>query len=346
MAAVYAGPTNTYVPSHNATNKMVVDFARNVKDFPINKYTQIVPVDQNTGFYLLMTLEEAARILQSDGRNFLWPDGAEAPLGYNGSESFEYKEYRTIRRALPVTFGKLTVDQASWDIVAQHARIKAAQCMTLRTQMAITALTTAGNYAADHTVDVSAIAGNSGRWDQSTTARNDIKRSITHACEKILDSTLGALNLNDLQLVINSALAAKLAVTQEITDYIKGSPAALDQVRGDLGQNSMYGLPDKLYGVPLVVEDTRKLTSKKGATRAVSQVLAVSTPFIAARPGELEGVADAPNFSTCVGFVKEEMTVETLNDVNNRRVTGRITDDYVYKMVAPASGFLFTGAAA
>ena len=34
--------------------------------------------------------------------------------------------------------------------------------MTARTQLAITALTTSGNYAADHVLDVTAISGNTG----------------------------------------------------------------------------------------------------------------------------------------------------------------------------------------
>jgi hypothetical protein len=219
--------------------------------------------------------------------------------------------------------------------------------MTARTQLAVTALTTAANYDSSHRLDVTAISGNTGRWDQSTTARQDIKRSLNTAAEVILDDTLAAVELDDLVLVISSALASALSLTQEIVDYIKASPEALAQVKGELpGSNTIYGLPDKLYGFPLVVEKTRKVTTIKGATTSRSQILAIGTPFMVARPGGLVGVADAPNFSTCVCFAQEEMTVETLRDPNNRRTMGRVVENVVYKVVAPASGVLFSNAAA
>ena len=346
MAAAFPSAYNTFIPSHDATNKMVIDFARNIKDFAVNKYTHVVPVKAVTGYYLKMTVEECARILHSDLRNFVWADGQPAPEGNDGNESFEYFPYRTIRRAFAFLLGDLTIDQASWDILAQNASIKARQAMTARTQLAITALTTAGNYDASHVLDVTAITGNTGNWAQSTTARQDIKRSLETAAELIRDDTLNALNINDLVLVISSGLAATLSQSQEIVDYIKGSPDALAQVKGELpGQNVDYGLPNKLYGFPLIVEATRKVTSKKGATVAKSKILADATPFLTARPGALEGVAGAPNFSTCTCFAQEEMTVETNRDNNNRRTIGRVVDNVTYVMTAPASGVLFSAAA-
>jgi hypothetical protein len=124
---------------------------------------------------------------------------------------------------------------------------------------------------------------------------------------------------------------------------VKGSPDALAQIRGELpGDNAIYGLPDKLYGFPVVVEKTRKVTSRKGATRAASSILGDTTSFMVSRPGGLVGVADSPNFSSTVCYALEEMTVETLRDAPSRRTLGRVVDNYVYKMVAPVSAFLFT----
>ncbi len=189
------------------------------------------------------------------------------------------------------------------------------------------------------------IAGNTGNWAQSTTARQDIKRSFNEAAEVILDDTLAAVDINDLMVVINSRLASNMSLTQEIVDYIKGSPEALAQVRGELpGSNTFYGLPDKLYGFPLIVEKSRKVTTHKGATTARSQVLPNATPFMCARPGGLVGVQNAPNFSTVAIFVQEEMTAETKRDDDNRRTKARIVDTYVAKMIAPVSGVLYTGA--
>lgn len=338
--------SNVFVKNHDATNKMVIDFARNPKKFAVAQYVQMVPVKAMAGYYLRMTIEEAGRIVDPSLKNFDWPDGAASPEGLDGLEAFGFEQYRTKRRAYAFTLGDLTIDQASWNILAQHGSIKARQAMTARTQLAITALTTAGNYDSSHVLDVTAISGNTGNWVQSTTARQDIKRSLQTAAELILDDTLAAIEVEDLQVVLSSSLAAGLTQSQEIYDYIKGTPEALAQVRGELpGRNVIYGLPDKLYGFPLVVEATRKVTNKKGATRAVSPILAKATPFMCARPGGLVGVADAPNFSTCVIFELETMTVETLRDAKNRRTLGRIVENNVAEVVAPSSGVLFTAAA-
>ena len=347
MAAVFPSAQNTFIPNHDATNNMVIDFARNIKKFAVNRYTQIIPVDKVAGYFLKVTIEEAGRILSTELDNFTWPDGNDSPTGEDGTESFEFDPYRCQRYAYAFRLGDLTISQADWNIVAQHASIKARQAMTGRTQLAITALTTAGNYDASHVLAVASISGNTGNWAQSTTARQDLKRSLNTAAELILDDTLAAVELDDLVVVINSALAAELAQTQEIVDYIKATPDSLAQIRGELpGENAMYGLPNKLYGFPIIVEKTRKVTTIKGAsTTSRTQVLAKGTPFMAARPGGLIGVADAPNFSTAVIFEQEAMTVETVRDADNRRTKGRVVDTIVAQLVAPASGVLFTGAA-
>lgn len=346
MAAAFPGSHNVFVPDHRASGKMVIDFARNPKDFAINRYLQVVPSDVPIGLYLEMTVEVAGRIVNGDLSDFAWPDGNDAPSGAMGTESHNWRSYRCERYAYPFRIGNQTVKNASWDIVAKHAAMMAQLAMTARTQLAATLLQTAGNWPAAHTAAVSAISGNTGTWAQSTTARSDIKRSLNYARETILNSTLAAVDPNDLHLVIGSGCAKAISESQEIIDYIKGSPDALEQVKGGLGKNALYGLPDMLYGVPLEVEVTRKVTSKKGATRAVSSVWANDKPVLMSRPGGLEGVGGAPSFSTATAFAVsgEEMLVEKMDDVNNKRVDGRVVDNIVIVLTAPTSGFLFTSA--
>ena len=346
MTAAYPSSQNVFVPDHAASGKLVVDFARNTKDFSVNEYVQIIPVKKIMGLYLRMTIEEAGRIQETDLSNFEWPDGADAPSGDDGAESFEFLPYRTQRRAFPVRMGDLTIDQSEWNIVAQHASIKARQAMTARTQLAVTAATTTGNYDSSHRLDVTSdITGNTGAWSESTAARQDIKRSLNWAAELILKDTLSAIRMEDLQVVVNPTLAREMSECQEIVDYLKHSPDALAQVRGELpGRNVMFGLPDHLYGYPVVVESTAKVTTRKGATTSRSWILPTATPFMCARPGGLEGVADAPTFSTICLFAAEEMTVETMRDANNRRQTTRVVENLDVELVAPVSGVLFSNA--
>jgi hypothetical protein len=340
----YPSALNTFIRDHDASNKMVVDFARNVKKFAVNNYVQVVPVKKIAGYYLEMSLEECARIISSTLTNFVWADGEVSPEFNEGTEKFGWKPFECTRYAYGFNLGDLTIDQASWDILAQHASIKARQGMTARTQLAITAMTTTTNYDSTHVLAVGSISGNTGAWDASTSARQDIRRSLNVAAELILKDTNAAVDVDDLVLVVSTGCARQMSECQEIVDYIKSSPDALAMVRGELpGRNTAFGLPDKLYGFPIIVEKTIKVTSKKGGTLARSTILPNATPFMCSRPGGLEGVANAPNFSTCVLFAQEEITVETLRDAPNRRTTGRVVDTVVASVVGPVSGVLFTG---
>jgi len=347
VVAVAPGAANVFVADHQASGKLVVDFSRNPQKFAINRYTQTVPVDKVTGYYLEMTVEEAGRILNTDLAEFDWPDGTDAPEDVDGTESHEFKAFLCQRRKFGARLGDLTVDQASWDIVAKHAAIKAQQAMTARTQKAIDLLVTAANYASDHTSAVSSITGNTGKWPASTTARQDIRRSLNHAAKQILLDTLSAVDPEDLMVVMSPGCAKEISESQEIVDYIKGSPAAWASINGDLAdqnRNVGFGLPPSLYGYEVVVEKTSKVTSRKGATKVSSFVLADATPFMCSRPGGLEGLAGAPSFATCTGFMQEEMTAQTKNDPDNRLTRVRVVENYDYILTAPVSGFLFTAA--
>lgn len=348
MAATYpGGGSNTYVPSTDATNNMVVEFSRNPKSFPLNKYISIVPVTKDQGLYTLMTNEEAGRILDTSLADHFWADGEDEPESRGKSESFEFKPYATKRLHFGFRLGKKSSDQASWQIVAQHSRIKVQQAMTGRTQLAVTLLTTTGNYAAANTSAVSSISGVTGKWDVSTTARMDIKKSLDYGRDIIFKSTLGGVSMDDFVFVISAGCARLISTSQEIVDYIKQSPAALDYIKGNLGPNAQFGLPEYLYGCKLVIENTVKATNRKGATKATSYVMADTVGVLVCRPGSLVKPEDsnaAPSFSSATLFAYEDMTVETKTDTDNRLEKGRVVEDYALVLTAPASAFLFTAA--
>lgn len=345
MVAQFPSGSNTFVPNHEASGKLVVAFSRNIKDFRINRYCQLIPSKQTVGYYMNMTAEEAARLINSDGTDFRWPDGAEAPRGEDGTESFEWLQYRCQRYLYNVTLGDLAVQQADWGITDQHLAIKAQQAMTARTLEAVTALTTTASYDATHTAAASAISGNTGTWAASTTARQDIKRSINTAVQIILKDTLGMVKMEDLVLVLGPAEAAAISESQELVDHVKGSPEALAQFRGELpGRNVGYGLPDRLYGIQVEVEDAVRVTTRKGATTSRSFVWPAGYAALVARPGGLVGQAGAPSFSTVAGFIyeKDDMAVEQKHDEDNRLTKARIVDHRKFVVIAPASGFIFT----
>lgn len=345
---VFPGGQNVWVPNHEAGNKLVIDYSRNPKKFALNQYVQIQPVDKVIGLYQQMTVEERGRVMSTNAAEYDWDDGADAPDGTDGTESFIWQQFIAKRKGYAFRLGDMTVDQASWDIVAQHADISAQKAMTVRTQLAYNALTTSGNYASGHTSAAASVTGASGNWAQSTTARSDIKRSLMFGFEKMLDDTLAVIEPEDCQLVFGSATAAQLSESQEIIDAIKQSKDAYPMLRGELpGKRMLYNLPSVLYGFNVVIDKTRKATNLKGATAARSQIFAQSNAFLVARPGALVGVAGAPSFSFLQQFTykKYDMVVETKYDDDNKRTNGRVIDCIQMNAVAPGAAFWFSSVA-
>lgn len=346
---VFPGGQNTWVPNHEAGNKLVIDYSRNPKKFALNKYIQIQPVDKINALYLQMTIEERGRVMSTNAAEYDFDDGADAPSGTDGTESFLWLNYLAKRKAYAFRLGDMAVDQASWDLVAQMADIQAQKAMTVRTQLAYNVLTTTGSYASGHVSTSAAISGNSGTWAQSTTARNDIKRSLFTGFEKMLDDTLGVIEIEDCVLVMGSATAAQISESQEIIDAVKHSTDAWPMLSASLPNGTpMYNIPSKLYGFPVVIDKTRKTTTLKGASTVTrTQIFAQSNAFLVARPGGLVGVAGAPSFGFLQQFTykKYDFVVQTKYDDDNLRTNGRVLDCFVPIAVAPGAGYWFQSVA-
>lgn len=348
--AVVGGAYSTYIQDHESSGRLTVNFSRDPKKFTLNRYVQLQPAKRMAGYYRSVTIEEAARLVNADLADHAWADGQDAPEGWDAAESDLWLPYRTKRYQYADRIGDLAADQASYAIMDEKNARLAQKAMTARTLLAVTALTTTGNYPTGHFSAVSAISGNTGNWAASTTARQDIKRSLNHAANTIMKDTLAAVEPEDLILVMSPGCAAALAETQEIVDHIKGSPDALAQVRGELpGKNAIFGLPDKLYGFNVEIEKTVRVSSRKGATVSKGYVLPDATPFMVSRPGGLIGVAGAPTFSTCVVFLYEneqgaDLKVESYHDQWNAVTKLRVVDNFAVNVVAGVSGFLFTSA--
>lgn len=334
---------NTYVPE--VQQNLLVSYSRNPSKFPLNKYIQIVPVKKQAGYYTKMTRDEAGRVLETDGKDRLWNDGADRPSHANETEQHDFVLYGCKRRNFGYTIGKLAQEQAVFDVKAHAAGTAAEKAMRLRTQLMATVMTTTGNYDTGHYSAVASISGNSGKWDESTTARSDIKRSLHYAAELIMKNTLNAVEPEDLRLILSAGAARKIAQTQEIIDYLKGAAGdALAQIRGE-GKNAMFGLPDRLYGYEVVVESTYKTTTRKGASSTTkSSIFGDTNAVMCSRVGALtdERASEAASFSSFTMFTYEEMTVEEFDDTRNRRIEGHVTEDYDMVFTAPASAFLFT----
>ncbi|MBX3422218.1 MAG: hypothetical protein KF752_11745 [Pirellulaceae bacterium] len=339
------GGSNTYVRSYAASGKLKVEFSRNPNKFDLPDYAQLKKTSKDEGYYLRINVEQAGRLVGGELDETVWADGADRPQHNDGTEQFAWLPFRTQRHAFPFKLGQKAREQADWDITGTHGAIAAQRAMTSRTRMAVKTLTTTGNWDASHISAVSAISGNTGPWDVSTVARQDIKRSLFHAAELIDLDTLGAVNQSQLHIVMDPTTAKAISMSQEIVDHIKGSPDAYAQVIGKEGKFHKYGLPDTLYGFPVTIERAVMTTSRRGTASATkSRVMPTGNVFMLSKVGELGAENEGPEFSTLTIFAYEEMTVESKDDTDHRRHLGSVVDDVCAVLTAPATGFWFTGA--
>lgn len=344
----YARPgfANTFVKNHEATNNLTISFSRDPKKFALPRYAQYREVKKSTGYYLRLKAEECARIVYAGLEDYVWPDGADAPKRTE-LEAFRYEDYRTTRYAFPMQIGAKAMDEADWDVMGINQAFNLQKAMTARTVKTIAALTTVANWDSSHYSYVDDITGVVGDWENSTSALQNIKKSIQYAVEKIHLDTLGVVKKEDLILLMSPTTARKVGTSQEIIDFVKQQPSAPQIISGDTKWLlEEYGLPARLYGLPIEIEDCVRVTTQRDATTQTKAfAMAEGDVFVVARPGSIESVAGSgPSFSTLSLFLKEEMTVETKRDPDNRREDTRVVDDFDVVMTAPVSGFWFRGA--
>lgn len=338
MAFAYPAHQGVFVPSFDATGKLIVAFSRNPKDFALPKYTTITPVKKVSGYYMRITPEQAARVVNTNLYDMGWPEGADAPQENWGTESFSFFQYATRRYSTGFSLGTLTVDQAAWDIVASHAAMVAQRMMTARAVLAWnTILLVDGSYATGQTDTATNWGG--GFLDAGTPTSPKLKIALNKIARTIQKATLGVVQPKDLMFVSDPVVFSKIGEGQEVHAYLKESPYALAEVRGDGGdnQNAAWNLPNQMYGFKFVCEDAVRVSSAKGATLASDYIVGGNDAVVVARPGGITSQEGAPSFSSVHFFMQEEMTVETKDDPDNRRMKGRITENYDVEMVAPAS---------
>lgn len=354
----YPGNLNAYIPNWAASGRLAAAFSRNPKTFPLPNYIQMIESPKNQGYYLKLTAQEAARVASVN--DYLWNWGAEAPESPDGLESFDYVSFLTSRYKNGFFLDDDTERTAEWDIAEQHAKIHAQKAMTIRANLVHSVLTNANNWKTnansglqdqtsdltqDHTGTASAYAG--GYLDQGTSTSPYIKIFLDKARVLIDQDSLGTVQSDQVQVVMNPRTARLLAESAEIHDYLKGSPDAMHEIRTGSSPNAKYGpgLPSAIYGVGIVVDNTVIVTSRKGATLAKGYSFPDQTIAVVSRVGDLEGVYGTPTWSTLVWmWYRDEMTLERRQDAENRRIKYRVVQCGVPILTSPITGYLLTSA--
>lgn len=340
MPTAIPGQYNTFIRNHEATGGMIVSYSRNPKEFRLSDWWQYKPVDKNTGLYMKEGYEESGRVTDS-GASRLWPDGHPRPSNNGNLNTFEWLPYRTVRYEYGFNIGSMAASQATWDVIQSNSRSAAQNCMTFRTKLAVAVAQNTSNYLSAHTLTAPTdISGVTGKLDVSTVDRSDIKRTLDGMADLIRKKTLGAIKPSQLMVVVGPDFARKISVTNEIRDYLKQQTGSEKLVTGNLGPVDNYGLPDTLYDYKIVVEDAVVISQRKGASAAPAYLWDSDKIVMCARVGELESPSDAPAFSSFTCFLNEEMTVEDMEDANNRMHRGSIVDDFECLLTAPEASVI------
>lgn len=337
MAIGYPGGNDTYVPALELSGNLMVSFSRNLKDYAVNKYTQITPVKIPVGTYLYFNPQDTAR-LPNQPYGPRWAPGTPAPTGFANNLGFEAKTYQTVRDAFPVTLDQRSVDIANWDIQKKHSEALAQRAMANRAYRVATIANT-GALFGNNTDTATNLAG--GFLSAGTTADPKIYVALSAAALAIQAATQGAVKQGMLGVVMNATTAIKFSRTREIREYLMQSPSAPAMIRMDeKNLNGVYGLPPTLYTYKVVVEDTYYNANNRGAATDTSTAVFDDNAIVMfTKESDLDGEVSSPSYSTFHQFVFEDMTVEVFPDTRNRLLEMRVTDESDPKMVAPPSGY-------
>jgi hypothetical protein len=337
MATSQASYNNVYVPgfSGETTAKLIVDFSRNPKDFPVNAIAGTITVKTPSGYFLHLKPEAQGRIINSP-QSYEWADGAPCPIQVENGQDFEFIKYFTKRVVRSFPLGYMTAEFAAWDIEAAQARILANQIMTMRANAAYVTLQASGSYLTGH-VDTATNWGG-GLWGSATSTNRYIQKTINRMRQQISKATFDTVKASDFILVMSPVVADATARTAEIADYMSNSVTAKDFLTYEVWQSQTqnYGLPPSLYGVKLLVDSSVKSTNLLGGTDAKAFLPGDNSVYMVAKPGSLSTPAGGESFGALTFFVNSnwEMRTETIDQPIDARKVLRVTDMWDVQMTA------------
>lgn len=345
MTIGYMSATNTYLPDHEASGRLVVGFARNQKDFAVNKVVKLVPTSKKVGYYLKFNPLDYNRLPASGNiQDSSWANGNPRPSNTMNNLGFEWHEFRTQRRNESVMLDRESIDLASWDVRANHTDALATLAMTKRAKQVYDFGTNTSNWSSTHFSAASSLDGG-GFFSAGTATNPIIKISLNQCARQVLRDTNGAVVPTQLAIVMNPTTAHKMGETQEIHTYLKESQWAGPQLMASGPINAVYNLPEYLYGYKVIVD----VTTYNGFNRLDSSEGQVFTfpdnkIMMYCQESKFEGSPDTTSFSTLglFEYAPNAMKVETFDSPRDRITTIDVVDETDVRMLASESGFLIT----
>lgn len=317
---------NTYIPM--AEEALQANFSNNPTDFAVNRYVTVAKVQHPSHYDTVHSPDDAIRRLYTSSEDLLWADGSEAPRRF--VKRHNNTLYTAKRWAVGFTIGDVASENATWDVIADHASAAAEALMVNRTSQALTALTTTGNWSGN-TATASSLGG--GQWDSSSATQLYIQKAIQGATRAIEKSSNRTANPDNLVLIVSPLVAHTISQTAEFRSYLGNSPFAKEFIQGNGWQ---YGLGVKLYGIDVVVENAVKNTNADNLTPSTDYVLGDSA-ILVQRPGSLQGPLNT--MSTCTFGMYKDLSILMEHD-NLNLLTKGVVFDYYSTIIRYQTGYL------
>lgn len=327
MAVSQPTYTNVFVPA--VTEQLIVDYSRNPKDFLVNMLAATIPVDKPIGLWPRFVPDSQARSGSLEAR--AWVDGQARPIQLDNMHELEFTKYFTQRYDYNQPLGYKLIENAFYDVEAKVARDLANKAMLARAVKFYSVLADSNNHLPNHIQTATSWGG--GVWSTSTTSQRYIQKGLMAAVRQVIkDSVNSGIGLSDLFLVLSPAAADTVARAPEIADYIKESTAAAEylEFKTWAEQNRLYGLPQTLYGIKVVVDETVKDAVKLGETSNKQFLPGDSTAYLIVKKGGVKGSAIGTAFGSVTFFIDkgDEMKTEVNDFPVDRRKLVSVSDSW------------------
>ncbi len=372
------GPRNATLPE---ATEQVIGFFHDPSKWPYMQYTQLVNVTEDSnGLYRYAVIEPDAPNELINYAEFAWGWDDMMPAGERFKPRIQWQAGETSRYAFGYTLGERT--QKAWTNATKinpqqlYDRMRLNHAQLHRASRAVDNVRGA-SFPAYNTSTLQALLGSPSTpvyWDQSSGTELDvagnpsagfqiIKKSVNVIKRRIHLQTNGAVAGEKIIAIIGPKVADRLAECGEIVNYLKQQSNAKSDL---VSRNSMWNIPDNMYGIDWVVEDSPRVFLQPladGTTMADATVATTRTPtgssvaynqrdyvwnddtvVFCSRAGGLDGGYGQPNFSTFQMYYYGGLAdVRGETDQWNQLLKGAIVIEDKFESPALISGFKLTG---
>ena len=350
------GPFNGTLPIPTG---MAVAFVRDVKKFPFLNYMQMIPAPEINFMYFRLHPDDPVRLTALNSAAWAYDDYS--PTGRATNIHGDWVESRVLRWAMAWQLGEQTIrlwKKNAVDPKMLYDQIVLHKMNLHRAQRCLDAVTGA-SYEQSGTLQ--SLLGAGAYWDKSSGEEFDgggtenpnfqiVKKTFMKINRKLHLATNGVASMDNMVAIISPAVAEKLAYSGEIVNLLKQSQYAKELESVQYGK---WGLPETLYGVKLVVEDTPRVfinyeadgTSIADVTVASERdyILNSDTVYFGIRPGGLDGGIGMRSFATWQLYhFNGEVRVQAFSEPKHELIEGRVVMEDRPLAVATIAGYKLT----